>query len=598
MGEGVRKKLDAENLVSVAKKNNIEELDLLDYEISIYGETDLLKALCKYQVSLGCIVKGVSFFDRSQEQIQEEIQAGLELVKRMNTTMLMIVPGRYDEDEKNQLMRMNPEEMRRKSVEGFRIAVEMAKSYEIKVVFENTPHSMKPLASVNDCEYIFQQVSGLGLVFDTGNFRVADSTCDELQAYERLKKYIVRYHLKDVVVGDFETGEKCVDEKMIRPVVTGSGVIPIKELIHKMKKDGFNGTLVVEYTAPKPLEGEEHIPMVGVYTEYIRACMEGEPIRTKYGHIDGLSKDVSRLFFGTAIMPMAMGKNVEYLLDTAMANGINAFECARGYGFAEKSLGQWIKNRNNRERVVILTKCGNVEGNGIVSVNRDVIEKELQESLEALQTNYIDIYLLHRDDPNTSVEEIMDTLNAAKRAGKIVTFGVSNWTQERIQEANAYAVAHQLEGFAISSPNYGLAEQIRDPWGGNCVTITGDANEATRDWYRENQMPVLAYSSLARGLLAGKIKSTQEEQASEILDQFCVKGYVCHDNFLRLARCEELALKKGKTVSQIAMGWLDTQGMNLYAAFSTTKVNRIKENLDALYVDLTDQESRYLNLQW
>ena len=230
----------------------------------------------------------------------------------------------------------------------------------------------------------------------------------------------------------------------------------------------------------------------------------------RYGKIQGLEKPVSRMIFGTAIGPMIEGKSADELLDAALVKGINTFDTARGYGRAEESLGGWMKRRDNREQVVVISKCGNCDSDGSVCVNRKVIERELAESLQALQTNYIDIYLLHRDDPKTPVSEMIDTLNKLQKEGKIKIFGVSNWTHERIEEANRYAKEHQLQGFSVSSPHFGLAEQVADPWGGDCVTITGKQNEAARNWYRDNQMPIIAYSSLARGLMAGKIKSSQE----------------------------------------------------------------------------------------
>jgi aryl-alcohol dehydrogenase-like predicted oxidoreductase len=317
----------------------------------------------------------------------------------------------------------------------------------------------------------------------------------------------------------------------------------------------------------------------------------------RYGKIQGLKKIVSRMIFGTTIGPMIEGKNTDELLDAALAKGINTFDTARGYGRAEESLGGWMKRRDNREQVVVISKCGNCDSDGSVCVNRKVIETELVESLQALQTDYIDIYLLHRDDSKTPVGELIDTLNKLQKTGKIKVFGVSNWTHERIEEANRYAKEHQLQGFSVSSPHFGLAEQVADPWGGNCVTITGKQNKAARNWYRENQMPIIAYSSLARGLMAGRIKSSQEAQAAEILDPFCVKGYVCHDNFKRLARCEELAEKKGCTVSQIALVWMFQQGLNMYVLVSTTKACRLEENLRTFTVELSEKEIQYLNLQ-
>ena len=112
----------------------------------------------------------------------------------------------------------------------------------------------------------------------------------------------------------------------------------------------------------------------------------------RYGKIEGMEKPVSRMIFGTAIAPMIQGKNADEILDAAFAKGINTFDTARGYGRAETSLGSWMKRRDNREQVVVISKCGNCAPDGFVCVNRKVIETELAESLQALQTDYIDIY--------------------------------------------------------------------------------------------------------------------------------------------------------------------------------------------------------------
>lgn len=142
----------------------------------------------------------------------------------------------------------------------------------------------------------------------------------------------------------------------------------------------------------------------------------------RYGKIQGLEKPVSRMIFGTAIGPMIEGKSADELLDAALVKGINTFDTARGYGRAEESLGGWMKRRDNREQVVVISKCGNCDSDGSVCVNRKVIERELAESLQALQTNYIDIYLLHRDDPKTPVSEMIDTLNKLQKEGKNQNF--------------------------------------------------------------------------------------------------------------------------------------------------------------------------------
>ena len=315
------------------------------------------------------------------------------------------------------------------------------------------------------------------------------------------------------------------------------------------------------------------------------------------GRIPGVDKPVSRLFFGTAIPQMAMGGDANGLLDGVFALGVNAFDCARGYGGAEGSLGGWIRARGNRERVVILSKCGNVGLFGRVHINRGVIERELSESLRALGTDYIDVYLLHRDDPKTPLGEILETLNEMKQRGKIRAFGASNWTHDRIAEANAYAASHGMEGFAASSPNYGLAEQHADPWGGSCVSISGAENADARAWYAASAMPVIAYSSLGRGFFSGKFKSGDYPAASRVLDRPAQKGYLCAENMERLRRAEILAGEKECAVSEIAMRYVFSGDMNMFAAVSSQSPERMRQNIDAARHPLSAKEARWLNLE-
>lgn len=110
-------------------------------------------------------------------------------------------------------------------------------------------------------------------------------------------------------------------------------------------------------------------------------------------------------------------------------------------------------------------------------------------------------------------------------------------------------------------------------------------------------MPVIAYSSLGRGLFSGKVKSSAIEHASEYMDKAAMRGYACPDNFERLRRCEELARKKDTTVPQIAMNWIFGQGLNVCAVVSTSKAVRLRENVEALSLELTKEELDYLDLR-
>ena len=249
-----------------------------------------------------------------------------------------------------------------------------------------------------------------------------------------------------------------------------------------------------------------------------------------------------------------------------------------------------------RDKVVILSKCAHPDPSGRKRVNEKEIREDYAVSAGELRTDYIDIYLLHRDDPEVPVGEIVELLNAMHEEGKIGAFGGSNWTHRRIAEANAYAKEHHLIPFTVSSPHFSLAEQVQDPWGGGCVTISGPSNGAAREWYRSQGMPVIAYSSLSHGFLSGRVKSGEHEKAGQILDEFAMKGYGCADNFERLRRCEELAEKKQCTVSQIAMAWIFRQELNMLAVVSTSSAERMQANIDAMSMKMSEEEAAYLDL--
>lgn len=317
----------------------------------------------------------------------------------------------------------------------------------------------------------------------------------------------------------------------------------------------------------------------------------------EYVKIPYVKKKVSRILYGTATQPFLDGVDSIELLDAVYAMGVNTLDTARVYGRSEQVVGKWMEERKMRDKVVILSKCAHPDADGRKRVNEKEIRADFAQSSEYLRTDFIDIYLLHRDDPDLDAGEVVEIMNALHEEGKIGAFGVSNWTHQRIAEANEYAARHHLIPFTVSSPNFGLAEQVQDPWGGGCVSISGPANAAAREWYRENKMPVIAYASLAHGLFSGKVKSSEPEKAGNILDEFAVKGYVCPENFERLRRCEELAEKKNCSVSQLAMAWIFRQDLDTLAVVGTTNASRMEANIKALHIRLSEEETAYLDLQ-
>ena len=319
--------------------------------------------------------------------------------------------------------------------------------------------------------------------------------------------------------------------------------------------------------------------------------------RIEYKRIDGVKLPCSRIFYGAGCDMIQTGEDHSDFLEKIFETGINTFDTARRYGLSEKTLGIWVDKRGRRDDLVILSKCCHPLMDGTKRVNREAILEDYEISRGLLGFDFIDIYLLHRDDPEVSAGPIVETLNEMKAAGRIGVFGGSNWQIPRIEEANEYAYAHGLEGFTVSSPNFCLADQITDMWGGGGVAITGPNHVKEREWYVKTQMPVIAYSSLGHGMFTGRMKASDEQNAARFLDEFALKGYACPENFERLRRVEILAKEKGVKVPQIAMSWLFKQQVNVFAVVATTSAGRMQENIDALKVKLSERECQYLDLE-
>ena len=330
----------------------------------------------------------------------------------------------------------------------------------------------------------------------------------------------------------------------------------------------------------------------------------------EYGRIESVSKPISRVVFGTATPTLfnafrsVYGEAADFdsrlsaafqLLDDMYAEGVNCFDCADHYG--EEPLGEWLEARGLRDKVVILAKGAHHNRWRKRVTDFDILH-DVHNSLAKIKTDHLDLYLLHRDDPEAAVGPLVDALNRCRDEGKIGVFGGSNWTIPRIEAANDYALKHGLQPFTVSSPNFGLADQVTDLWGGGCVTISGPANREARRWYAEHRMPVFAYSAMGRGLFSGRVKSDDPDTATRYMDEFGIRGYVCPENLERLRRCEQLAAEKGLTVPQIAMAWIFNQrALDVYALTSPTKRDHMRTNAQASAIALTEAECRWLDLE-
>lgn len=316
-----------------------------------------------------------------------------------------------------------------------------------------------------------------------------------------------------------------------------------------------------------------------------------------YGRIPGIDKPISRLVQGTIMVSSKDEENSFRLLDDIFELGCNTFDTAHVYGNGdnERTVGKWIRERGIREQVVILGK-GAHHNQDRRRVTPFDIAADIHDSLARFKTDYIDLYLLHRDDPSAPVGPIVEALNEHLRAGRIRAFGGSNWTHERIQAANDYARKNKLTPFVASSPNFSLAEQVKEPWP-ECVSISGPQGAAAREWYAQSQIPVFAWSSMAAGFFSGRFTRNNLDTFTDWQDKLCVNCYCYEDNFKRLDRVRALAAEKGVSVSQIAMAYALNQPMTVFALVGCRTRAEFQSNLEAAGLKLAPQEIAWLELR-
>ena len=315
----------------------------------------------------------------------------------------------------------------------------------------------------------------------------------------------------------------------------------------------------------------------------------------KYTQIPFVDKSVSRIVLGGSGSRFIAGDDVSDVMEAALEQGINCVDTARVYGRSEETIGRYFRQTGRRDDFVLVSKCCHPTLAFLSRVNRQAAEEDLMRSLELLNTDHIDVYLLHRDDMAVDVGKVAQWMNRLHEEGRIGAFGGSNWSAERIAALNAYAEKHGLIGFTVSSPHYSLGRQVRDPWGNGCKTITGAKNAGQRAWYADRGMPLFCWASLCGGVFSGAITGDEPWQILRRFGFNTAWGYECPDNYARLRRCQALAAELGVTVPQITLAWVLGSELNTLAVVGCSSPRRVMENTGAAELELTANQRRWLD---
>ncbi|MEO2006732.1 MAG: aldo/keto reductase [Candidatus Poribacteria bacterium] len=314
--------------------------------------------------------------------------------------------------------------------------------------------------------------------------------------------------------------------------------------------------------------------------------------------IGGVGKESSRIAFGTAGCGVDRQDEWHVLLDMFVEAGGTLIDTGRGYGTSEDTVGGWLAKSGRREDVVIVTKCGLSPDEVLPDENfPSMMREELATSLRTLGTDYIDLYMLHRDNQRKPVGEIMDPLNEVLSDGVIDAIAASNWEYRRIDEANEYADKHGLRTFAAVSNNISLPVPAAAFYRG---LVTTDRN-AGEDWRRSTGAPLIPWSSQARGFFVDRHTREMRDAPPADPDAFSrrmLRVYGSDENYCRLLRAQQIGREKGGyTAMEVSLAWLLNRDLPIIPIVGPKTTGEGASCVRTLSLQLSESEIAHLDLR-
>ncbi|MGE5247943.1 MAG: aldo/keto reductase [Verrucomicrobiota bacterium] len=300
--------------------------------------------------------------------------------------------------------------------------------------------------------------------------------------------------------------------------------------------------------------------------------------------------EVSVLALGGNVFGWTVDEATSFrVLDAYLAAGGNLIDTADMYstwvpgnrgGESETIIGKWMKARRNRERVVVATKVGKEMGGGRMGLSKAYILRAVEDSLRRLQTDRIDLYQAHEDDPRTRLEETMEAFALLVQQGKVRAIGASNYGAGRLAEALLVAEKLRVPAYQTLQPCYNLYDRA-------------EYEGALEPLCREKGLGVLGYYSLASGFLTGKYRS--ERDLAKSARGATVTKYMNVRGFRILDALDEVALRLGSKPACVALAWLIARPGVTAPIASATAPEQVDDLVEATNLKLDDLAIERLN---
>jgi aryl-alcohol dehydrogenase-like predicted oxidoreductase len=293
------------------------------------------------------------------------------------------------------------------------------------------------------------------------------------------------------------------------------------------------------------------------------------------------SLHVYPITFGGNVFGWTADKAMSFkLLDAFVASGFNFIDSADVYsrwhpgntgGESETIIGDWLKSRGGRDKVIIATKLGIEMAPGKKGLSRKYMMQAVEDSLRRLQTDHIDLYQSHRDDPETPIEETLSAYADLIKQGKVREIGASNYSAPRLAAALKISAENGLPRYQSLQPHYSLVErqEFEGPLEDVCL---------------KEKIGVIGYYSLASGFLTGKYHSKADAQGKARGSR--VETYMNDYGFGVIAALDDVAKRYNARPVQIAMAWLIARPSVTAPIASATNLDQLAELLKSAEIKL------------
>ena len=299
------------------------------------------------------------------------------------------------------------------------------------------------------------------------------------------------------------------------------------------------------------------------------------------------------------VSPLCLGGNVFgwtadeatsfKVLDAYAGAGLNFIDTADVYstwvpghegGESETIIGRWMKERCNRETLVIATKVGSEMSPDRKGLSKGYIRSAVEDSLRRLQTDYIDLYQSHRDDLDTPQQETLEAYGELIREGKVRAIGASNFTAERLREALDISARHGLPRYESLQPKYNLSDR-------------SEYEADLEPLCRREEVGVIPYYGLASGFLTGKYRT--EADFGKSVRGGRMAAYLDDRGRRILAALDAVSARKNATPAQIALAWLMARPGLTAPIASATSVEQILDLVQATRLRLDREDVEQLD---